>query len=200
MRSRLAIAGLLALFQAALPAAAAPAASSPWDACTECHGEDGMGRADPGVPVIAGMPAAHIEEAIYAYVDGARQCTEEPRMCATVAALSDSEVSAVARHFAALERGPSNEPFDAALAQRGAALYERHCAACHRPPDDPDVADAIGIPLHGQRASYIRYAIRAYFAGTREPLLETMAHELRQLDDDDIEALVNYFASYRATD
>jgi len=195
MCSRGAIGSLLALTQVA-----ALAVASPWDACTECHGEDGMGRADPGVPVIAGMPASHIEEAIYAYVDGARQCVDEPRMCKTVAALSDSDISAVAQHFAALERGTSHESFDAALAQRGEELYKRHCAACHRPPDDPDVADAIGIPLHGQRAAYIHYALKAYFAGTREPLLETMAHELRQLDDDDIEALVNYFASYRAAD
>jgi len=40
--------------------------------CDECHGSDGMGQRDAMVPVIAGMPAGHIEEAIFAYVDGAR--------------------------------------------------------------------------------------------------------------------------------
>ena len=170
------------------------------DTCVECHGHDGMGKTDPMIPVIAGIPAAHIEEAIYAYVDGARQCVHEPRMCETVAALSAAEVSEAAEYFSALSRGPSLEAFDSGLAALGAELHERHCASCHKPPDDEDVAYAIGIPLHGQRADYVRFAISAYFMGSREPLLDTMAHELRQLDSDDLEALVHFYSSYRATD
>lgn len=168
------------------------------DACFECHGRDGMGRSDPMYPVIAGIPAAHIEEAIYAYIDGARQCIREPRMCEAAAALSKAEVSAAAEYFSALPREYNSEDFDQALAARGAILHERHCSACHVPPDDEDVAYAIGIPLHGQRPDYIRYAIGAYFGGKREPLLDTMAHEIAQLDADDFDALVNYYSSYRA--
>ena len=169
-------------------------------ACIECHGSDGMGKSDPAIPVIAGMPAAHIEEAIYAYVDGARQCINEPRMCETVNALSEAQVTAVAEYFAGQVRVASQESFDESLAERGAILHARRCGACHLKPDDEDVDLAIGIPLHGQRADYIRFAIKAYFAGSREPLLETMAHELEQLNADDLEALVNYYSSYRAAE
>ena len=174
------------------------AAEAPLEACFGCHGADGMGKADPMIPVIAGMPAAHIEEAIYAYVDGARQCIREPRMCETVAALSESEVSAAAEYFAAQVRNYNLEKFDEELAERGAVLHERHCGGCHVPPHDEDVAYAIGIPLHGQRPDYIRYAIGAYFGGKREPLLDTMAHEIQQLEPADFDALVNYYSSYRA--
>lgn len=176
------------------------AAEPALDECFSCHGADGMGKADPMIPVIAGIPAAHIEEAIYAYVDGARQCVREPRMCETVAALSNAEVSAVAEYFAGLVRTYNLEDFDAELAARGAVLHERHCGACHVPPHDEDVAYAIGIPLHGQRPDYIRYAIGAYFGGKREPLLDTMAHEIQQLDQGDFDALVNYYSSYRFGD
>ena len=168
--------------------------------CFECHGADGMGKSDPMYPVIAGMPAAHIEEAIYAYVDGARQCLREPRMCEAVASLSAAQVSAAADYFSGQVRNYNLEEFDAELAARGAVLHERHCGACHLPPHDEDVDYAIGIPLHGQRPDYIRYAIRAYFKGVREPLLDTMAHEIGQIDDRDFEALVNYYSSYRAAD
>lgn len=168
--------------------------------CFDCHGADGMGKADPMYPVIAGIPAAHIEEGIYAYIDGARQCVREPRMCETVAALTESEVSAAAEYFAGLVREYNQEDFDAELAAKGAVLHERHCGACHVPPHDEDVGYAIGIPLHGQRPDYIRYAIGAYFGGKREPLLDTMAHEIQQLDDDDFDALVNYYSSYRSGD
>jgi cytochrome c553 len=174
------------------------AAEPALQACFACHGEDGMGKADPMIPVIAGIPAAHIEEAIYAYVDGARQCVREPRMCETVAALSSSQVTAVAEYFSRQVRNYNLEKFDEKLAAKGAILHERHCGACHVPPHDEDVAYAIGIPLHGQRPDYIRYAIQTYFAGKREPLLDTMAHEIQQLDAEDIDALVNYYSSYRA--
>lgn len=180
--------------------AAAPDAEAWLEKCFECHGADGMGKADPMYPVIAGMPAAHIEEAIYSYIDGARQCIMEPRMCATVASLTEAQVSEAADYFSSQVRDYNLEDFDAELAAKGAVLHDRHCGACHLPPHDEDVAYAIGIPLHGQRPDYIRYAIRAYFGGKREPLLDTMAHEIQQLDDSDFEALVNYYSSYRAGD
>jgi cytochrome c553 len=159
-----------------------------------------MGQADPMIPVIAGMPAAHIEEAIYAYIDGARQCLREPRMCETVAGLTESEVSTAAEYFAAQERNYNREEYDEGLARKGAILHERHCGACHLPPHDENVDYAIGIPLHGQRSDYIRYALGAYFGGKREPLLDAMAHEIQQLGSDDFDALVNYYSSYRAQD
>jgi sulfide dehydrogenase cytochrome subunit len=177
-----------------------PGAEPRLEKCFDCHGADGMGKADPMYPVIAGIPAAHIEEAIYAYIDGARQCIREPRMCETVAALTESEVSAAAGYFSGLVREYNLEDFDAELAAKGAILHERHCGACHVPPHDEDVSYAIGIPLHGQRPDYIRYAIGAYFGGKREPLLDTMAHEIQQLDSDDFDALVNYYSSYRSGD
>jgi sulfide dehydrogenase cytochrome subunit len=194
MLQRLMLFGVLLL----VPASTLVAAEGTLEACFGCHGKDGMGQADPMIPVIAGMPAAHIEEAIYAYVDGARQCLREPRMCETVAALSEAEVTAAAEYFSGRVRNYNREEFDEALAAKGAVLHERHCSGCHLPPHDKDVDYAIGIPLHGQRPNYIRYAIRAYFGGKREPLLDTMAHEIQQLDHDDIDALVNYYSSYHA--
>ena len=176
------------------------AAEDALQVCFGCHGADGMGKADPMIPVVAGMPAAHIEEAIYAYVDGARQCVREPHMCETVAGLTESEVSAAAKYFAAQERNYNLEEYDEELAAEGAVLHERHCAACHLPPHDENVDYAIGIPLHGQRSDYIRYALGAYFGGKREPLLDAMAHEIQQLDPEDFDALVNYYSSYRAAD
>ena len=183
----------------ALPASviAAPAAV---DICAECHGADGMGQGRPMVPVIAGIPAAHIEQAIYAYVDGARKCVREPRMCETVAALSESEVGELAEYFAAQERGSPREEFNSDLAAEGEVLHKQHCSNCHYPPDHQFVADAVGIPLHGQRSEYLRFAIEAYFAGDREALLDAMAVQITMLKPGDLGALVNYYSSYRSED
>ncbi len=191
---------LLAYFAILILPASVLASPPTWDTCDECHGTDGMGKGDPMVPVIAGIPAEHIEEAIFAYVDGARRCVREPRMCETVAALSESEVAEVAAYYAGKERGSPGEEFDKDLAAEGAVLHQRHCSLCHLPPDHEDVAYAVGIPLHGQRSEYLRFAIEAYFAGDRESLLEAMADKIRNLEAGDLGVLVNYYSSYRSPD
>lgn len=176
--------------------AAAGSATALTSGCADCHGVDGLARENLDAPVISGMPAAHIEEAIYAYRDGARQCRYEPLMCETVLHTSDERIADLAEHYAGQRRGPSNEPYDAELAAKGEKIHEQYCAECHVQPDDPEVADALGIPLHGQRGVYIRYALQSYKDGRRENLLDAMGEKLKQVDSDGIEALVNYYASY----
>lgn len=184
---------LLLAMLAAAPVSAAPAIVA---VCKACHAEDGSGTGKRIVPVIAGMPAVHIEEALYAYMDGARQCPEEPTMCETVALLSDENVADLAEYYAAIDRPSLDADFDAALAALGEPVHRKLCARCHLPPDDPDVADVLGPPLHGQRSDYLSYAIQAYLNGTRENLLDEMKQKISLLDDGDVEALAHYYGSY----
>lgn len=170
------------------------------ETCAECHGADGMGKGDPMIPVLAGIPAGHVEEAVFAYIDGARHCVREPKMCETVAGLTEEQVFRLANYYGEKERTALDQDYDEGLAEEGAALHERHCAACHLRPDSEQAEYAIGIPLHGQRREYLRYAIEAYLAGEREALLPAMAHELGELKPGDIDALAHYYASYRPAD
>ena len=165
--------------------------------CAACHGEDGSGAGFAYVPIIAGTPAAHLEEALFAYLDGARRCVGVPVMCAAVAALNEAEIEELAQHYSEMNRISSGEEFNARLAQVGELIHREHCAQCHVAPDDEDVELALGIPLHGQRSAYLRLALGAYFSGDRDTLVPIMAEKLEQLDADKIEALVNYYASYR---
>jgi cytochrome c553 len=165
--------------------------------CAACHGEDGSGAGFEYVPIIAGTPAAHLEEALFAYLDGARRCVGVPVMCEAVASLSDAEVEELANYYSKMSRISSGEEFNARLAQVGELIHQEHCAKCHVMPDDENVGFALGIPLHGQRAAYLRLALGAYFSGDRDTLVPVMAEKLEQLDADKIEALVNYYASYR---
>lgn len=176
---------------------AAQAAPLVIETCKSCHAEDGAGVGKANVPIIAGMPAVHIEEALYAYKDGARPCLEETFMCDTIELLSDEEIADLAEHYAALPRNSlDDEPFDAELAAIGAEVHRKLCARCHLPPDDPDVGEVLGPPLHGQRSAYLTYAIQAYLDGARENLLPEMEEKIRLLDDGDVEVLVNYYVSY----
>jgi sulfide dehydrogenase cytochrome subunit len=165
--------------------------------CTACHGEDGMGGTDPKVPVIAGVPAAHIEDAVWAYVDGARTCVHLAAMCEVVRGLSAEDVAQAADYYASLERKPSPEAYDATLASRGAELHEDRCAICHVPPDDEDVASAFGYPLHGQKSAYLEMALDGYRTGKRESLYGAMGEAIESLEPQDFEALLAYYASWR---
>ncbi len=197
-RHKLATAGLLAARASlcwAPPALATEAL--PVDAgCVNCHGVDGLAGENLNAPVIAGMPAAHIEEAIYAYRNGARQCRFEPMMCETVMQISEERIAELAEFYAALPRASSRECYDVKLAFRGKEIHDQLCSGCHLPPEHSDVALALGIPLHGQRKAYLRYALESYLDGRRKKLLEAMARKINQLEEGDIDALVNYYASY----
>jgi cytochrome c553 len=166
------------------------------EVCAACHGDDGSGAGFPYVPIIAGTPAAHLEEALFAYQDGARNCVGVPVMCEAVAPLSEDDVFTLAKYYAAMPRISSEEEFDRKLAAVGKLLHDDLCAQCHVLPTDDDVENALGIPLNGQRAAYLRLALGAYLTGDRETLVPIMADKLRELDQGKIEALVHYYASW----
>lgn len=165
--------------------------------CAGCHGEDGNKVSNEHAPVIAAIPAPHFEEAVYAYQDGARKCRDEQAMCDVVANLTEEQVIALADHYSAIRREASNDVFDPRLAEFGEGLHIDHCARCHVDPDDPNADQALGIPLNGQRAAYLRYATYAYLRGGRATLVPAMAAKLVELTENDIEALIHYYASYR---
>lgn len=196
LNSGMKVSGSLAFLLAIVITGVAQAAPEIVEACKSCHAEDGAGVGKAIVPIIAGMPAVHIEEALYAYKDGARQCLEEPVMCDTAMLLSDENIADLAEHYGSLPRNSLDEQFDIELAAIGEKVHRKLCARCHLPPDDPAVEDMLGPPLHGQRSAYLRYALEAYLSGTRENLLPEMEEKIELLDEGDVAVLVNYYASY----
>lgn len=160
----------------------------------ECHGADGIGR--ERTPIIAGIPASHVAAALYAYKDGLRRCVEEPRMCALAAELSVAEIEELAEHYGAMRRQPSGEDFDLIKAHNGGQIHEARCSDCRVFPEDENVDSALGIPLHAQRADYLRFALDAYRNGYRDTLLPAMEKEIAALGAEEIEALIHYYVSY----
>jgi cytochrome c553 len=166
------------------------------EVCAACHGEDGSGVGHDYVPIIAGTPAPHLEEAIFAYKDGARRCVGVPVMCEAIAPLSEDEIIEMADYYSAMPRLSTNEKFDRQLAAVGKIIHDDLCAQCHMLPTDENIEDALGIPLNGQKSAYLRLALGAYLTGDRDTLVPIMADRLRELDQDKIDALVHYYASW----
>ena len=170
--------------------------------CEGCHGENGVSQWDD-MPTIGGIDAFTQSEALYIYRDEGRACSESryrtgdtgrapTTMCAIAAELSDEEIEAISAHYAELPFVAAVQDFDAAKAEKGAAIHSSECDRCHSDGgSNPDDEASI---LAGQRMGYLRHAFAQYASGER-PQDNKMKEKLSPLGADDIEALVHYYGS-----
>lgn len=169
--------------------------------CEGCHGPAGV-SAHEDIPTIGGQNVAYLEKSLRSYQVWGRPCikstyrhgdTSRPRtdMCQIAEGLSMEEIQALAAHYGALPFVPAEQEFDPALAARGAGLYQERCAVCHE--STPGKAER-GPKLAGQWTAYLRKQLG--FVPTGEhlvpPAMETLVTDL---PEDEIDALMNYFAS-----
>ena len=190
-----AVLGLAAVWMAgsavAQPAASAPAAPLPIATCVACHGPGGSSQV-PETPSIAGQPRLFIENQLVIMREGLR---DVPAMRAAVQGLTDEQIGALARHFAAQTAVPMPLTVRPAQRLRGAELSRKAlCGTCH-------LADYTGqnqVPrLAGQNEAYLLYALKQ-FRDHPGPGRDTiMAATLYGMSDGDLADLAHYFASNR---
>lgn len=170
--------------------------------CNGCHGNDGVSQWTD-VPTIAGIPEFVHADALYIFRDEARPCTETQykqgdtskpatTMCAVTADLDDDTIDEVAAYYAGLPFVPAKQDFDAALAEAGKAIHDAECDRCHSEGgSNPDDEASI---LSGQQIGYLMDTFAEYRAGEREQP-QKMEEKVSALSDDDVKALVHYYAS-----
>jgi sulfide dehydrogenase cytochrome subunit len=190
MKRYLAMAGVCGLIAFSGPALGDAAQHLPM--CSGCHGTDGIG-AMADVPIIAGIQAEVQENALRAYRDGTRKCAPPDVMCQVMASLTEDDIAELSTHFAEMPYKPAGEDFDAALAAVGKKVHEASCGMCHGMSEPGDPGSSI---VHGQRMAYLRFVMQQYASGERQqpPPMEAMVNSLTP---EQIEAIVNYYASYR---
>ncbi len=170
--------------------------------CNGCHGNDGVSQWTD-VPTIAGIPEFVHSDALYIFRDEARPCTETEykqgdtsraatSMCAVTADLSDDMIDEVAAYYAGLPFVAAKQDFDAALAEAGKAVHDAECDRCHseggsNPEDEASI-------LAGQQIGYLMDTFAEYRSGEREQP-KKMEEKVSALSDDDVKALVHYYAS-----
>lgn len=160
--------------------------------CTICHGERGV-SAEPSYPSIAGLPVSVQVDAMHGYRDGTRDCGPITRMCKITEELSDEEILELSEYFAKFPFVPAVQEFDPDLAAEGSYLHEDYCEVCHG--DSPEDSDR--SILHGQWKEYLRYSLNQYKIGARKQP-PSMRRQTEKLSDQEIDALVDFYASYGA--
>jgi sulfide dehydrogenase cytochrome subunit len=155
------------------------------------------------VPTIAGVPEFVHSDALYIFRDGDRPCTESEyrqgdtsrpatTMCDVTADLSDDMIDEIAAYYAGLTFVPAKQDFDADLAAAGKAVHDAECDRCHS-EGGSNPEDEAGI-LAGQWIGYLEDTFAEYRAGERDQP-KKMEEKLNALSDDDVKALVHYYAS-----
>lgn len=176
------------------------------EVCSSCHGAGGVSP-NPLVPTLAGQPYTFIEDNLLAFRAGKRSCAQEQAqeqtrgsphaalantMCGLVRGLQDQEIADVAAWYEGLDFVPAEQPFDPALASRGAMLHQQGgCDRCHA--DGGRETLGIAPVLAGQWTPFLRRALQEIRAG-RRPGPKEMNGPIRALDDGELEALLSYYA------
>jgi len=170
--------------------------------CNGCHGDNGVSQWND-VPTIAGVPEYVQADALYLFRDGSRPCSKSEyrqgdtsraatTMCEVTADLDDATIDALAAHYFGQTFVAAKQDFDAALAAAGKAVHEEKCDRCHS-DGGSNAEDEAGI-LAGQWMGYLEASLAQFRAGEREQP-KKMEEVVGGLSDDDVKALVNYYAS-----
>lgn len=171
---------------------ATPTASMLADTCAGCHGTDGVSTGPAG-PTIAGKSAAYLSDVLKAYKEGTRHSTIMQRIAK---GYTDEEIDLIAGHYAGLKwvSMAGEQKFDSAKIAQGEKLYGKNCGKCH--DENGALADDDAGLLAGQWLPYLQYTM-ADFKDGRSEMPKKMAKKVKKLSDDEIEALLQFFASQK---
>jgi cytochrome subunit of sulfide dehydrogenase len=170
--------------------------------CFACHGKNGVSN-EPTIPTIAGYSAKYLIDSLKNFKTKLRHCAEvsipsgpkkgtKSDMCKVVADLSDADGEAAAKFFASQKFVRARQPFDAAKAQKGAAVYKLRCEKCHEDNGASPEEDN-GI-LAGQWTPYLREQLVGFRTGKR-PIDDKMKQRLDRVGKEEEELLLHFFAS-----
>ncbi len=170
--------------------------------CEECHGKGGVST-ESDIPTIVGFSDTAISDILLAYQDDTRAAISskfrfgdttrpETNMNEITKELSEEEIEALALHYSEGTFVPATQPFDAGKAAIGAKIHKVQCAKCHE-EGGTSRDDDVGI-LAGQWSPYLRTALKNFRSDKRETEPK-MLKLVKKLSDDEIDALVHYWAS-----
>lgn len=172
--------------------------------CANCHGKDGAST-ESDVPIIGGYSATVLGDNLTAYKKKARPCPEtkyrngdnkgqKTDMCQVAKDLSEADIKQVAQYFAGKKFVRSVQKFDPVLAKKGKGIHERLCEKCHS--EGGSLASDDAGMMAGQWMPYLREQFKDYKAGKR-PMVKKMKPKMDKLETADIEALINYYGSFK---
>ena len=167
---------------------AAPTATMLADTCAGCHGTDGASTG-PATPSIAGNSEIYMVDTMMAFKSGERPSTIMGRIAK---GYSEEEFKLMGSVFAKQPIAKNSQQLDAAKVAAGEKLFGKNCEKCH--DKKGGLADDDSGILASQWLPYLQYSMADFKAGSRE-MAKKMKKKVDKLSDDELEALLQFFAS-----
>jgi cytochrome c553 len=157
--------------------------------CVACHGANGNST-NPAVPSLAGQPGQFIGTQLVMFREKRRS---DPQMSPIAATLTNADINALGKYFAAQEHAPPARKLADDAAASGRRIAEQfNCVACH----GAGLKGQQHIPrLAGQQADYLRTQLRGFKAGTRFDMDGNMTAAAQPLTPADIDVLADYLST-----
>lgn len=171
--------------------------------CEKCHGKDGNSTT-PEVPIIAGFSYEGFLNTMDVFREDDRIAREfhkpgEPEtvMNDIAKALRDEDVRNLADYFSKRKFRAPRQSVNKESARRGEVIHKRFCEKCHTDNGAHPVEDA--AILAGQWTPYLRRQFDNFLSGKRI-VPRTMLRRIKKLGAEDIQALLDFYASQGAPD
>ncbi len=185
-------------------AASAADVSKLVEACDACHGKAGAST-EKDVPIIGGYSQKYLEISLKAFKDKKWPCPEtkirtgpkkdtKTDMCKSAADLSDADMQEVAKYYSEQKFVRAKQESNAALAAKGLEIHNKNCKKCHS-EGGSEASDDSGI-LAGQHMDYLTATFKTLVSGEL-PMKKKMKVKIDELDKESIEALINYYGSFK---
>jgi cytochrome c553 len=169
-------------------------------ACIACHGMDGAGQPAAGFPRLAGMNADYLAKQLHDMKQGLRS---NPVMQPMAQALSDADMTATSRFYAALPVPPAMGPAPSGdMLIKGEQLarignWSKGVPACFKCHGDQGQGVAPHFPsIAPQSATYLVNQLNDWKSGSRhndpQGLMKNVAD---RLSEEDMTAVAAYLAS-----
>jgi cytochrome c553 len=157
--------------------------------CANCHGDTGNSRF-PEVPNLAGQNPAYLLTQMKKFETGERK---DEFMQKLIKLLNDRERATIVIYYADSVVVPSR-PKPGPLAAQGGAQFTRLCVRCH---GEKALGSETVPRLAGQQAKYLRVSLERYRKLTGERFFPQMTAATSQIPEADVDAVVDYLASFR---
>lgn len=153
--------------------------------CATCHGKTGQSNNEIW-PNLAGQKAGYLAQEIRYIRDGVRI---EPTMKPFVQSLTDEQIDALAKFYAAQPRAKAKVAKN--TSEMPGAHVRARCVSCHGMKGE--TVNELWPNLAGQKATYLLKQLRDYRSGKRKhPIMKVIADEL---NDEQSKAVAEYYAA-----
>ncbi len=174
------------------------------EVCESCHGKDGA-NTESDVPNIGGFSPKYFAGTMENYKKKVRPCVDtkirsgakkgtNTDMCKVTSDLTDDDVKHLADHYAGKKFVRTAQKVDDAAAGKGKGVHDKNCEKCHS--EGGNKADDDSSILGGQKLHYLKEQTEFFLAGKR-PMHKKMEPKLKALSKEEVEQVVNYYASQK---